>query len=386
MSWSLTVHQRRARSRHRWPIAAIAALLLGDVVRGQSTSNGRDEIAPTKGKALYESACMSCHGADGRGAPRSAVGFDLALPDFTDCRFATPEPDADWQGIIQHGGPIRRFDRRMPAFGEALSNDEIAQIVAYLRGFCPDPAWPRGDLNLPRPLVTEKAFPENEAVLTTSVDRSDGTAVGNVFVYERRIGPRSQYEVVVPLNLRTNADGGWEQGLGDVAVALKHALFHDNDRGTIVSAGAEVTFPTGKEALGLGGGQTIFEPFAVLSPRLPRDGFVHLHGGFEFPRGDEPASNEAFWRTAVGWTLTANGGAGRSWSPMIEMLAARDLEKDAKTRWDLVPQMQVSLSTRGHVMVNAGLQFPVNEREGRGKKFLVYLLWDWFDGGFFSGW
>jgi hypothetical protein len=28
----------------------------------------------------------------------------------------------------------------------------------------------------------------------------------------------------------------------------------------------------------------------------------------------------------------------------------------------------------------------VNRRQDRGKTFMVYLLWDWFDGGFFSGW
>jgi hypothetical protein len=29
---------------------------------------------------------------------------------------------------------------------------------------------------------------------------------------------------------------------------------------------------------------------------------------------------------------------------------------------------------------------PVNLREGRSTRFMVYLLWDWFDGGLFDGW
>jgi hypothetical protein len=41
-----------------------------------------------------------------------------------------------------------------------------------VRTFCASDAWPRGELNLPRALVTEKAFPEDEAVLTTSVATS----------------------------------------------------------------------------------------------------------------------------------------------------------------------------------------------------------------------
>jgi mono/diheme cytochrome c family protein len=340
----------------------------------------------TAGRALFERACISCHGADGRGAPPSTVGFDLDLPDFSDCKFATPERDGDWHGIIEHGGPLRGFDRKMPAFGDALSSDEITQLIGYLRSFCRDPAWPRGDLNLPRPLVTEKAFPENEAVLTTTVERAGPNAIGNAFVYEHRIGAKTQYEVIVPFNLQQSETAAWTRGLGDVAVAAKLVLFHSLDRGSILSAGGEITFPTGKESLGLGDGHTILEPFAAFSQILPRDGFLHVHAGLEYPKGTAEASNEAYWRTALGWSLTQNGGAGRSWSPMLEVLAARELEKGARTAWDLVPQMQVTLNKRGHVMASAGIQLPVNEREGRGKKLIVYLLWDWFDGGFFSGW
>jgi hypothetical protein len=51
-----------------------------------------------------------------------------------------------------------------------------------------------------------------------------------------------------------------------------------------------------------------------------------------------------------------------------------------------VPQMQVSLSTRQHILLNAGMRVPANSRQGRGSALMVYLLWDWFDGSFFSGW
>src|SRR6185436_7609953 len=156
---------------------------------------------------------------------RASVGFDLELPDFSDCKFSTPERDGDWAGIIAHGGPVRAFDRRMPAFGDALTAEEILRVVGFLRGFCTDRSWPRGDLNLPRPLVTEKAFPENEAVVTTTLEGHRPSAVGNAFVYEQRIGARNQYEVVVPFNAQKQAAAGWEQGLGDVAVAPKKVVF-----------------------------------------------------------------------------------------------------------------------------------------------------------------
>ena len=71
---------------------------------------------------------------------------------------------------------------------------------------------------------------------------------------------------------------------------------------------------------------------------------------------------------------------------MIELVAARELEEGERTHWDIVPQVQVSLSLRQHVLVNAGLQVPLNERSGRSTRFIAYLLWDWFDGGFLDGW
>ena len=209
------------------------------------------DSASRSARQVYEASCAACHGLDGKGAAPSTVGFDTPLPDFTDCSFATREPDADWFAIAHDGGPVRAFHRRMPAFGEAISVEQIERSIEHIRGFCPEPAWPRGDLNLPRPLVTEKAFPEDEAVLTTIVGTGPAGSVTNEFLYERRFGARNQLEVAVPVAL-AESGGGWNRGLGDVAVALKRVLFHSLDSGSIVSATGELVLPTGKETQGLG--------------------------------------------------------------------------------------------------------------------------------------
>jgi hypothetical protein len=51
-----------------------------------------------------------------------------------------------------------------------------------------------------------------------------------------------------------------------------------------------------------------------------------------------------------------------------------------------VPQMQVSLNRRQHILASAGVSLPVTETTGRSPSLLLYILWDWFDGGFFDGW
>jgi len=334
------------------------------------------------GRDLYRTACAACHGADGRGAPQSTVGFDVPLPDFSDCSFSSREPAADWLAIAHDGGPVRAFDRRMPAFGEALSVEAIARAVDHVKTFCSDRAWPQGELNMPRPLVTEKAYPEDEAVVTSTFATGDDRAVSHQFLYERRFGARNQFEVAVPLAAR-QAGGVWQSGLGDVAVAIKRVLAHSLARGAILSVTGELVLPTGKEGQGLGSGTTVFEPFVTYGQLLPRNRFLHLQAGAELPA--DRSGDEAFWRAAVGQTFE-QGRFGRAWSPMVELLGARDLEAGAAVQWDVVPQMQVTLSKRQHIMISGGVRFPVSARTGRHPQVITYFLWDWFDGGLRDGW
>jgi hypothetical protein len=336
---------------------------------------------PRTDRGIYESACAACHGTDGRGGPAVAADYPLVPPDFSDCSFAAREASADWFAVAHEGGPVRGFDRMMPAFDEALSDDDLARAVAHVRTFCADGAWPRGELNLPRALVTGKAYPEDEAVLTIVAE--DGAAT-NTFVYERRFGPRNQVELIVPLAFSERSPGRWTGGIGDIGLEFKRALAHSLRRGSIVSAGAELVTPTGSTERGIGGGTTVFEPFLAVGQILRADSFLQFQAGGELPF-DRDRSDEAFWRAVVGRTFTS-GEFGRAWTPMVEILGARELQSGATAHWDILPQMQITLNTRQHVMVNAGVRIPLTDRQDRPTRAMVYLLWDWFDGGFFEGW
>lgn len=340
--------------------------------------------AEPSGRELYESACATCHGTDGTGAPRERVGFDVPLPDFSDCGFTTREPTDDWIAITHRGGPARGFDEMMPAFGAALSEDEIGRVLGHIRGFCDDPAWPRGELNLPRPLYTEKAYPEDELVLTTAVALEGPASIDSEIVYETRIGARNQLEVTVPFGVRERA-GGWAEGAGDVGFGLKRAMFHSSSSGTIFSLAGEVFVPSGDEADGFGTGTFVFEPFLALGQIVPVAGFVQLHAGVELPADTDRARREGFARVAFGQSFS-QGRFGRSWTPMVEVLAARELLHGARTEWDFVPQLQVTLNQRQHVMLDVGARMPMTEIAARPTELVVYVLWDWFDGGLDEGW
>lgn len=342
-------------------------------------------LPPLTGKELYMQACAGCHGADGKGVPVTQLALQAAPPDFTECSFATREPDGDWISIAHQGGPTRGFSREMPAFGDALSREELQKIMNHIRTFCTDDDWPRGELNLPRPLVTEKAYPEDEAVLTTIFDIENEGAVTNEIVYERRFGARNQLEIVFPFGYSEQPDGTWTGGhLGDMAIGVKRTLYHNIKSGSIFSLSGEVILPTGDETIGFGSGTAILEPFASYGQILPLGGFLHVQTGLEYPLLRDKAGDEAFWRAALGKRINPNPW-GTTWSPMIEFLGSRELESGAVNHWDIAPQMQVTLNRRQNIMLNVGFRIPADD-PSRDTRLMVYLLWDWFDGGILEGW
>jgi len=337
------------------------------------------------GQQVFRAACAACHGFDGRGADRSTVGFETPLPDFSDCNFASREAAVDWRAIVRGGGPARGFSRIMPAFGEALSREQIEKVVDYLRGFCTDRAWPRGELNLPRPLVTSKAFPEDETVLTTSVNAKGSPAVTSEVVYERRLSAADQVEVALPFRFANPPQGKWAGGVGDLALGYKRMLFHSSRRGSIVSLSGEAILPIGSQTRGFGKGVTVLEGFLTYGQLLPSESFFQFQGGLEAPTHTDDAPRAVFWRSVVGRTFL-QGGDGRAFSPMVELLADREFETGAKVLWDVVPQFQVTLSARQHIRANLGVRIPVNQSAGRPVQIMFYLLWDRFDGGLTQGW
>jgi mono/diheme cytochrome c family protein len=365
---------------------AVAASLTGFALAVHPATATPDPERP--GRDVYEATCAACHGAEGTGAPRSQVGFEDPLPDFTDCNFAAREPDADWVGVASEGGPTRGFAHTMPAFGDALTEEELQAAVRYIRTFCREDGWPRGELNLPRAMYTEKAYPEDEAVWTVGSPLEGPMAFENEIVYEKRFGERSMWEVVVPFTSyerSQEAGGGWTGGFGDVAIGVKHTLLHSLESGSILSLGGEVILPTGDEGDGLSSRVTILEPFASFGQLFPADLFLQLQLGGELPTDTDIADPEAFWRGALGKSFVT-GRYGRVWSPMVEVLGARDLESGATTHWDLAPQLHVTLNTRQHVQGNIAVRIPINETETRDPTLAVFVLWDWFDGGLFEGW
>jgi hypothetical protein len=343
---------------------------------------GAQEPATARtGRQIYESVCIACHGPDGRGGVNLELEKIVKPPDFTDCAFAAREPDRGFLAVAHNGGPARGFSPMMAPLGGAYTEQELQLAISHIRTFCTDDRWPRGELNLPRPLVTAKAFPEDEMVVSTA---SQSSSVTTKVHYERRFGPVDMVEIILPVSSVQGPSNGWSTSIGDLALEYKRTLAHSLDRGNIFSLTGELVLPTGSERRGLGKGYAVFEPFATFGQILPGDSFIQMQGGFAIPL-ESGHDDEVFWRAAVGKSFEQRR-FGRVWSPMLEILLARPLVRDGKTAWDVLPGMQVTLNARQHVRLAGGVRLPVTDADVRKKSVIVYLLWDWYEGGFLQGW
>lgn len=83
--------------------------------------------AQDAGEKVYKAKCATCHGADGVGA--TPGGKATKARDFCSDE-VKKETDEDWTQIIVKG------KNKMPAYDKKLSDAEIKDVVAYIRGLC----------------------------------------------------------------------------------------------------------------------------------------------------------------------------------------------------------------------------------------------------------
>jgi mono/diheme cytochrome c family protein len=87
------------------------------------------------GGAIFHSNCAICHGTPREGRSPRADFFEPPAPDFLDPRYRTLDP-AYLYWRIETGKTAEPFLSRgsvMPAWGPHFSEEQIWQLVAYLR-------------------------------------------------------------------------------------------------------------------------------------------------------------------------------------------------------------------------------------------------------------
>jgi cytochrome c oxidase cbb3-type subunit 2 len=132
------------RSARAIAIAALAVVGAG----GLGAARGRLAAQPpppapesaARGKAVYENRCVECHGSSGKGDGSASPMLTPRPRDFTLGRFKIRSTES---GSLPTDDDLLRSVRQglygsaMPAWDKILSDAEIQDVVAYVKGFSP---------------------------------------------------------------------------------------------------------------------------------------------------------------------------------------------------------------------------------------------------------
>jgi mono/diheme cytochrome c family protein len=309
-----------------------------------------------QGDSLYTAWCARCHGVDARGTPAASVRTDVPPADLAACPTSTAETEDQWVGIVTRGGAAFGLSLDMPSYGEAGTPQQIEMVVRYVRSLCRERGWPPGELNFPRAFLVEKAYPENELVVTVE-------GRGQELIYERRAGRRLQFEAAV-----STVIDSLDRPFDHATAALKYNVWYSLERRALASVGLEASPPLGRRE------RWEVEPF--IAAGLERAGFV--------AQGEALASWEETEGIAGGSLRLGVGHAIDRFVPMVE--AGWDWGRGSPGVLTLHPQTWIRLSRLGHVAGSVGAGIPVNGPDRGRVTLTAFLLWDFGDAPLLRGW
>lgn len=83
-------------------------------------------------KTNYDKNCAKCHGPDGRG--QTKMGKQSGAKDYTDPKVQAAMKDEEAFKHVKEGMKVNGKEAMKP-FADKLSDDEIKELVGYIRAF-----------------------------------------------------------------------------------------------------------------------------------------------------------------------------------------------------------------------------------------------------------
>lgn len=125
---------RRARLLIRSAACALLALAVASagaqhVPQGPLLPRDSTDAATFRGGLVYANYCVTCHGMNADGNGRAARLYD---PRPANLR-ATDKNDAYLALIVRMGGEKLGRSPKMPPWGEELTDEQIRDVVAFVR-------------------------------------------------------------------------------------------------------------------------------------------------------------------------------------------------------------------------------------------------------------
>ena len=335
------------------------------------------------GKQIYLAFCARCHGEDGKGQlPEDMIeNMEAPPPDLTDGYFSSREKRKDWQAVVAHGGGARGLSLSMPAWGEALSEQQIAETVEYMKTFVDQSKYPQGETNFFRGHYTAKAFTEQEAlvILSHQFKRENGITTSEtktVLYYANRFGTRFQYEAKLPL-INSSGGIGNKFGIGDLELALKYAFFDNAKTLSIITVGVEAALPTGSETNGFGAGTVVAIPYVAAGQGIGNTLQLSTSAKLETPSDNKKGDPEL----RVGFlSMLTIPESKQGFFPGVELFWKKNLAK-SEYMLSVIPQVYWGITARGHLALSLGAEVPVAGTKAFDGKIVAFFLWDFVDGG-----
>ena len=81
----------------------------------------------------HQKECARCHGPEGRGDGPGAVLLTVKPANWTDPGRMGAISDEDLFKVIKYGGDSVDKSKLMPSFGIKLNDEEISELVKYIR-------------------------------------------------------------------------------------------------------------------------------------------------------------------------------------------------------------------------------------------------------------
>lgn len=119
----------------RWTPCVITLIVCLLAAAGPAASPAAAD-EPITTEQMFQDTCARCHGTQGFGDGADGTTLATHPRNFHDCDIMAKDADDKVFEEIKGGSASIGRSNDMPSWGEALSDDEIRSLLAYVRKFC----------------------------------------------------------------------------------------------------------------------------------------------------------------------------------------------------------------------------------------------------------
>ncbi len=116
--------------------ARVVAAMGGAALMLTMTPSGAASDQYANASRNYDTYCVQCHGMNRDGKGINSRDMSVQPRDHSDAKGMEDIPDDELLHAIKDGGLAVNKSVLMPAWGNVLTEDEIREMVAYLRHIC----------------------------------------------------------------------------------------------------------------------------------------------------------------------------------------------------------------------------------------------------------